>query len=551
MVETNSFGKKEDKSVKGIKSMLPDRICVFAPSELYALSSVTKSGTLPPDIYISSDNLDFESIKTMSNDKYDYIQIPIKTEGMPDSSVLRFPVIENSSSPYSSPGEIKTFLVIQDSRDSAKNRIINVVMMLSQPKYMTQAQLDSVDFFYGGHFNGALIYSDVNGKVQKVEMVINGEINRTGIVAKEYGPSDTVLVKVKIIDDVNSGSPAFSSESVVQCDEDEIEILREIVVTPRKEPWDNRKDWKSDEPDHPSSKREPHEVGLYVDQPSFPGGEGQAFEVSVRTVGRGTATGAGFYKVGQMVHCSASPMVYSETLVSEFVSWSGFMSSTEETVIFTINTVIAEYSLTATFHDYVPCETGDKRDPLLDMRILGTLGSGIEGGCFGKTRSNGTRMHRGMDFGCPIGTPVYATISGRVWGTTRGLPNGLDWPTYEKAWRNYGDTKLARITFNCGNRIFITGKIDGEEVTVAFFHLQNLFVKDGDKVTVGQMIAQSGNTGNASNQGSSGPHLHYQVQCAGKTSAGKDTTIYLNPEFYIHSQFDDDGVQTNPCNQDN
>lgn len=59
MVETNSFGKKEDKSVKGIKSMLPDRICVFAPSELYALSSVTKSGTLPPDIYISSDNLDF------------------------------------------------------------------------------------------------------------------------------------------------------------------------------------------------------------------------------------------------------------------------------------------------------------------------------------------------------------------------------------------------------------------------------------------------------------------------------------------------------------
>lgn len=185
------------------------------------------------------------------------------------------------------------------------------------------------------------------------------------------------------------------------------------------------------------------------------------------------------------------------------------------------------------------------------MRILGTPGSGIEGGCFGKTRSNGTRMHRGMDFGCPIGTPVYATISGRVWGTTRGLPNGLDWPTYEKAWRNYGDTKLARITFNCGNRIFITGKIDGEEVTVAFFHLQNLFVKDGDKVTVGQMIAQSGNTGNASNQGSSGPHLHYQVQCAGKTSAGKDTTIYLNPEFYIHSQFDDDGVQTNPCNQDN
>lgn len=59
----------------------------------------------------------------------------------------------------------------------------------------------------------------------------------------------------------------------------------------------------------------------------------------------------------------------------------------------------------------------------------------------------------------------------------------------------------------------------------------------------GDIIGQSGNSGNASNDGCAGPHLHYQVQIW-----RNDSTVYLNPEDYIYSILDDDGKQTNPCN---
>ena len=201
-------------------------------------------------------------------------------------------------------------------------------------------------------------------------------------------------------------------------------------------------------------------------------------------------------------------------------------------------TVISEYKLTATFHDFRPCAEGDYRDPLLDMKILGTKGSGVDGGRFGMTRSGGTQEHRGIDLDCPIGTPVYATISGVVSNTISNLNNDESWDEYKER----GGT-LKSSTFNCGNRIYITGKIADHTVTVVYFHLQNLFVNDGDTVEAGDIIGQSGNSGNASNDGCAGPHLHYQVQIW-----RNDSTVYLNPEDYIYSILDDDGKQTNPCN---
>lgn len=97
------------------------------------------------------------------------------------------------------------------------------------------------------------------------------------------------------------------------------------------------------------------------------------------------------------------------------------------------------------------------------------------------------RQHNGVDYACPIGTPVHAVASGVV--TRRG-------------WDPFGG----------GNRIWIKHASGYES---AYLHLSRFAVKQGQRVTQGQVIAYSGNTG-----GSTGPHLDYRLKKNGK---------YINP----------------------
>lgn len=99
---------------------------------------------------------------------------------------------------------------------------------------------------------------------------------------------------------------------------------------------------------------------------------------------------------------------------------------------------------------------------------------------FGK-RSRPTRgastYHRGVDWATPVGTAVMASSAGTV--AKAGWGSGYGYVVYI----NHGDGRQTR-----------------------YGHLSKVLVKEGQKISQGQKIALSGNTGI-----SSGPHVHFEI----------------------------------------
>lgn len=89
------------------------------------------------------------------------------------------------------------------------------------------------------------------------------------------------------------------------------------------------------------------------------------------------------------------------------------------------------------------------------------------------------RMHTGVDFTAPTGTPVYATGDGVIMGAARGFSG-------------YGIVCIINHGYN---------------YKTLYAHLSRVKVKPGQRVKRGQIIGYVGNTGI-----STGPHLHYEVR---------------------------------------
>ena len=87
------------------------------------------------------------------------------------------------------------------------------------------------------------------------------------------------------------------------------------------------------------------------------------------------------------------------------------------------------------------------------------------------------KFHRGVDIAVSIGTPVYSGIKGTV--------------TFAGKKGNYGN--LVEIEGNDG-------------IKVRYAHLNSIDVVTGQKVSDGEKVAETGNTGM-----STGPHLHYEI----------------------------------------
>lgn len=90
--------------------------------------------------------------------------------------------------------------------------------------------------------------------------------------------------------------------------------------------------------------------------------------------------------------------------------------------------------------------------------------------------------HGGVDWPCPTGTAVHASDSGVV-------------------------VIAKRLTYSYGQYILID---HGNGLSTLYAHNSSLVVEKGDKVSKGQIIAYSGETGNAT-----GPHVHFEVRLNG------------------------------------
>jgi murein DD-endopeptidase MepM/ murein hydrolase activator NlpD len=100
---------------------------------------------------------------------------------------------------------------------------------------------------------------------------------------------------------------------------------------------------------------------------------------------------------------------------------------------------------------------------------------------------NGTcrsTFHRGLDFANGCGAAIYAASSGRV----------------DVAWYNGGYGNYVRIQHGGG-------------IATGYAHLSHFAVRSGQRVSAGQIIGYSGNTG-----ASQGCHLHFEVYTGGGTT---------------------------------
>ncbi len=105
------------------------------------------------------------------------------------------------------------------------------------------------------------------------------------------------------------------------------------------------------------------------------------------------------------------------------------------------------------------------------------------------------KMHYGMDFTSPVGTPIYAT----------------------------GDGKVVEISGSAKSRVGfgLMIKIDHDfGYETVYGHLNSFNVKMGQDVKRGDIIAYVGNSG-----GTTAPHLHYEVHKNGSP---------VNPAFYYY-----------------
>ena len=158
-----------------------------------------------------------------------------------------------------------------------------------------------------------------------------------------------------------------------------------------------------------------------------------------------------------------------------------------------LNALTRATSISATDGPALP-ETGRVVFPLPAGTWVRTSGFGIRVHPVTGVR----KLHTGVDFAAPTGTPILAAADGRV--ASAGPATGY------------------------GNLIVIEHTVNGHRTATAYAHMTtaSILVSPGDEVTAGKHIADVGAEGYTT-----GPHLHFEVRPGGADAAPVDPEPWL------------------------
>jgi murein DD-endopeptidase MepM/ murein hydrolase activator NlpD len=115
-----------------------------------------------------------------------------------------------------------------------------------------------------------------------------------------------------------------------------------------------------------------------------------------------------------------------------------------------------------------------------------------------RDRFGRTKPHQGWDLRAKIGTPCYAIADGEV---------ALVYHS-----EDYG--KVLVLEFFKGRRLY-----------AAYCHLSLVMVESGNKVTLGQAVALTGDSGNARGMSEPDQHLHFEIRTVPRPGLGLDGRI--------------------------
>lgn len=154
--------------------------------------------------------------------------------------------------------------------------------------------------------------------------------------------------------------------------------------------------------------------------------------------------------------------------------------------------------------------------------------------------------HNGLDLYVEPGTPIYSMFDGvvnsQIYVTQQPMRSD-DFQTNNKYPPGYKGDKDGS-----GNRIYIDSEVNGEAISVGYWHLlvdtpvainprTGEPFKPGDTVYQGEIIAYSGRTGNAYSKAKTPfAHLHLAIKKNGH---------YIDPEPYINGKLNTKGKDEN------
>lgn len=478
------------------------------------------------------------------NNEIRFTQIPVKTELL-YAAISKNPYMLSKHDSVVIPKSY--FITRENTRTGKTSRFI--VTLIPRAGQGHPAFPDT--YLDKPGFSGVIIYSDLTGKLLKVENYNRGKITNGKFYKKgdSFPAAGTGFILIY--------SPRVKPIPAKQGDERWVcpgcgtvyDNLPAITVVPKEE--------EAEDPEPDESGNTDGDERHSCEQPPDPGGgsaagngnngdsatedkeelKGPEYIVALTSndIIKGDTYGSGRY-IKEATAFIGTISAWGH----RFTFWNGNVLPGEPFQEITITSHI-----TATAHfDLLPqCISGNKANPLGIMRLEPPKGTNIPGATFGETRRNedgSPKKHKGIDLAGPVGTPVYAMFDGEIGPKyITGQP--------DKIGKHYPDGYTGDKN-DAGNRIYIESTLEGKSVMIGYTHLRagnpvainprtgRPFVP-GDHVYQGDVIGYIGHTGNASPEF---PHLHITIY---------ENGIIINPVKYLNATIQTTtALISTPCN---